>query len=382
MKGAFTAASIALAAAMLSEVPRVHAAYDLVRAWEGQTFFDGWDFYGYYDNLTNGDAIWVNESVATTDRLAYVDGNGKAILKVDNSTNVPYNEKRNTVRITTQDSFPVGSVFLLDASHVPYGCSVWPAFWTMGDQWPLGGEIDIVEIVNLMNHNQMALHALTGCSKASDSQQTGTNGSGNCTDGTGCTVLETNTNSAGAAFANAQGGVWATQFDVSGVYIWFWNRANLPANLQNPGSSIDTSGWGLPSAAWPSSTCNISNFFTAQKLVLDITLCGDWAGVPSVYNSTCSGGTTGVCYTDNVIGAGSPRYDNAYFVINYVRVYTVNGLPSSVSSSLHHSSTSTGSAPGPTPTGSISGSTGVVSNASPSLQLFFLLCAGALAVFV
>ena len=71
--------------------------------------------------------------------------------------------------------------------------------------------------VNLMNHNQMAVHALSGCTKAADSQQTGTNGNTNCTDGTGCTVLETNLNSAGAAFATAQGGTWATQFDVSGV---------------------------------------------------------------------------------------------------------------------------------------------------------------------
>lgn len=69
-----------------------------------------------------------------------------------------------------------------------------------------------------MTYNQMAVHAENGCTKASNSQQTGTNNSPNCTDGTGCTVLETNTNSAGAAFANAQGGVWATQFDVSGAF--------------------------------------------------------------------------------------------------------------------------------------------------------------------
>ena len=39
----------------------------------------------------------MNQSLATSDRLAYVDSNGKAILKVDNLTNVLYNEKRNTV---------------------------------------------------------------------------------------------------------------------------------------------------------------------------------------------------------------------------------------------------------------------------------------------
>jgi len=53
MKSTFASASIVLAAAVLSQVPGVHAAYNLVRAWEGQTFFDGWEFYGSYDNLTN-----------------------------------------------------------------------------------------------------------------------------------------------------------------------------------------------------------------------------------------------------------------------------------------------------------------------------------------
>ena len=53
MKRTIAALSIALAAVTLSEVPGVHADYSLVRAWEGQTFFEGWEFYGYYDNLTN-----------------------------------------------------------------------------------------------------------------------------------------------------------------------------------------------------------------------------------------------------------------------------------------------------------------------------------------
>jgi hypothetical protein len=62
----------------------------------------------------------------------------------------------------------------------------------------------------------MAVHAASGCTKANNSQQTGINNNANCTDGTGCTVLETNTKSVGAAFASAQGGVYAAQFDVSG----------------------------------------------------------------------------------------------------------------------------------------------------------------------
>ena len=52
-------------------------------------------------NAAQGDAIWVDQSIATNDRLAYVDNNGKAILRVDNFTNVPWNEKRNTVGSTS-----------------------------------------------------------------------------------------------------------------------------------------------------------------------------------------------------------------------------------------------------------------------------------------
>jgi hypothetical protein len=28
--------------------------FTLVKDWSGNGFFDGWDFYGNYDNLTNG----------------------------------------------------------------------------------------------------------------------------------------------------------------------------------------------------------------------------------------------------------------------------------------------------------------------------------------
>ena len=88
-------------------------------------------------------------------------------------------------------------------------------------------------------------------------------------------------------------------------------------------------------------------------------------------------------YNDNVIGAGSPRYDNAYFTINYVRVYTVDGLPSSVSSSLRHTSTLTvtNTDHTPTATGSTSGNAGVAFTVS-SLHLFFLFVVGTVAVVI
>lgn len=89
------------------------ACYDLVRDYSGQNFFQGWDWFGNWDNLTLGmcsnnvvgsrsqlsvgDVWWLDEADAMSQRLAYVNAANNAIIKVDNTSNVAFNEKRNTV---------------------------------------------------------------------------------------------------------------------------------------------------------------------------------------------------------------------------------------------------------------------------------------------
>ncbi|KAL5514171.1 hypothetical protein ACEPAG_2259 [Sanghuangporus baumii] len=309
-------------------------AYELVREYAGSTFFDRWDFYGFWDNLTLGDVNWLDRPTAFSSSLAYVDSHsGNAIIRVDNSTYVPWNDKRDSVRITSSDSYDVGSLWVLDLVHLPFGCSVWPAFWTKGPLWPNDGEIDIIEGVNLMSANQMALHTTPGCYHSTPPQQLGASNSENsdgedtsdCSTPSGCTVTETKEASFGSAFAAQGGGVWAVQFDVAGVYIWYFPRSQIPASIARLTStsgieSLDD--WGMPSAAYPNTSCDFTQSFTGQQLVFDVTLCGDWAGVDTVYDATCANaGPTGQCYTDNVIGSGS-NYDDAYFEISHLRAYT------------------------------------------------------------
>ncbi|GJE89020.1 glycoside hydrolase family 16 protein [Phanerochaete sordida] len=298
------------------------ANFSLVQDYSGTGFFDAWDFYGNFDNLTNGDVTYVNQTNATN--LAYVDPAGHVIIKVDNTSFVPYNDKRNSVRITTKDYFTPGTIWVVDAAHLPFGCSVWPSIWTKGNNWPQNGEIDIIEGVNLMTFNQMALHTQPGCLAANGTTETGQSGGGDCSVAAGCTVVEKTPNSYGEAFASVGGGVWATQFDVTGIFIWFWQRPDVPASITTATDSIDISTWGNPSAAWPASSCNIPQFFGAQQLVIDITLCGDWAGVPSIYSATCGDAATNACYLDNVINNGTAQYANAYFDLNYIRAFAVN----------------------------------------------------------
>ncbi|KII86313.1 glycoside hydrolase family 16 protein [Plicaturopsis crispa FD-325 SS-3] len=324
------------------------SAYDLVRDYSGASFFDRWAFYGSWDNLTDGDVNFLDHDDATSQRLAYTNDAGNAIIKVDNTSNVAFNNKRNSIRITSNDFYDLGSLWIIDANHIPYGCGTWPSIWSAALQtWPIGGEIDIIEAINLMSNNQMALHTTQGCTKTTPPNQTGRSGQGDCSQGSGCVVSETKPNSWGSGFAQAGGGVFAAQFDVAGIYMWFWSRPDVPASIKNSTSTsgIDISDWGSPSGAWPTSSCNITEFFTAQQLVIDITLCGVWAGVPASYNATCANhGSTGQCYADTVVGPGSPAMDNAYFELPFIRAYTTTAAaPSSTSTPTSTSGAATSS---------------------------------------
>jgi hypothetical protein len=50
-------------------------------------------------------------------------------MKVDNKSSVAFNQKRNTVRISTKDRFAVGSVWIADMLHVPFGVSLLCPLW-------------------------------------------------------------------------------------------------------------------------------------------------------------------------------------------------------------------------------------------------------------
>jgi hypothetical protein len=102
-------------------------------------------------------------------------------------------------------------------SYLHYTSQVWPAYWSVGSRWPNDGEIDIIEGINLMTANQMALHTLPGCTHSSDTNETGAMGMSDCSTPSGCIVGELQPNSYADAFAEAGGGVWATQFDVTGI---------------------------------------------------------------------------------------------------------------------------------------------------------------------
>ncbi|KAJ7302806.1 concanavalin A-like lectin/glucanase domain-containing protein [Mycena albidolilacea] len=330
---------------------RAAAAYYPLIEYSGTTFFDGFDFYGAIDNTTWGNVTYVDAADANAESLAYVNGAGNAIIKVDNSSTVLEAgiQYRKSVRLTSKYKFEIGTLFIIDALHMPYGCSVWPSIWLNGvlepgQVWPAAGEIDLIEAINLFDHNQMALHSYAGCVQPANVTQMGHTLIHDCNDTTasGCTVAETKPNSFGAGFAGNGGGAFGLQFDVAGVFMWFWPRPSIPASITQatPTGTMDLTDWGMPSAAYPAAGCNITEFFPAQELVVDITLCGLWAGIPDVYAGDCPG----TCFGNNIAGNGS-NYANAYFEIPAIRTYTIDaGVAASASASA--APQTTGSASG------------------------------------
>lgn len=342
---------------------QIHAIYVSLREYAGSTFFDGWDYYANVDNTTWGYVNYVNQADGVANRLTYINSANNAIIKVDNTTTIAPAQvvNRNSVRLTTKDSYGVGTLWIIDVVHLPYGCTVWPSFWSyIGDNliWPRGGEIDIIEAINLMSHNQVALHTTLGCTApaANASQrQTGQLIQGDCSLGQGCIVAETKPNSYGQSFAQAGGGVWALQMDVAGIFVWYWSRPDIPASIKSATSTsnMDTTTFGMPSASYPASTCNITEYFAPQKLVLLTTLCGVWAGVPSIYASTCPGSCI-----DMVVGNGS-NFADAFFEISYLRTYALQGLAASQSGSPSSGSATTTTTTVATVTPTQAGSGGV-----------------------
>ncbi|KAJ7903763.1 hypothetical protein B0H14DRAFT_3680757 [Mycena olivaceomarginata] len=138
------------------------SCYSIVDNFSGLTFFDNWDFHVNHDILTLGDVVSLNEADVFTQELALVNAARDVIITVDNFSNLPFNQKRNSVRITTKASYSLTVGLILPRKLVDYrhrtsafGCSTGPT-------WRAGGQIDIIEGINLETSNQVALHTATG----------------------------------------------------------------------------------------------------------------------------------------------------------------------------------------------------------------------------
>ncbi|KAF8810090.1 glycoside hydrolase family 16 protein [Phlegmacium glaucopus] len=287
--------------------------------YSGQNFFDRWDFFSFPDP-TNGNVNFVNRTTAFANGLVYIQDDGSVIMKADNTSSLASGVFRDSVRITSQTSYDTG-LFILDLNRAPWGCAVWPAFWTVGSDWPANGEIDILEGVHDDQHNQIAWHTAPGCELNPNVTFSGTMNALNgvnltscdakLNSNSGCDVTEWSRASYGPLFEASGGGVIAMKWDENDISVWSFFRAAVPADITQ--GSPDPSEWGIPSATLSNSSCHIGQFFSNHSIVFDITFCGDWAG-----SSYATSGCPGTCAERLMDGA---NFVNASWSINSLKVY-------------------------------------------------------------
>ncbi|KAF8585955.1 glycoside hydrolase family 16 protein [Ramaria rubella] len=288
----------------------------------GQSFFDSFEF-STFDDPTHGRVNYVSKEDAIDKNLAYVSGN-KFVMRADYTNKVlPTARGRKSVRIQSSASY-ADSIVVLDLSHMPEGCSTWPAFWTISavGPWPQGGEIDIIEGVNIDNSNLASLHTTPNCTMPNVRFMTGESTSTDCdinfNFNQGCGVNLETPFTYGSGFNNFGGGWYVMQRTANdGVSIWFWNRYDVTApDAVKSGKPIlqPDFTWGLPAAYFPfTPTCN-ADHFDAHQIIFDDTFCGDFAGA-RYPTSGCPG--TCVDFVDN----NPEAFTDAYWEINSLRVY-------------------------------------------------------------
>lgn len=233
----------------------------------------------------------------------------------------PFRDPHFSVRITSNKTYNNG-LFILDLYSMPHGCSVWPAWWSVGADWPNNGEIDVIEGANNQATNQYTLHTGPGCTLDSAPQAVtknittgapeafsahvlGTTCESSGADNDGCGFIDTDTTSYGHGFNDVGGGVYAHEWTDSGISMWHFARSDIPADISagNP----DPTTWGPPAAFFSSATCNIGEHFVNHNLVFDITLCGGFAG--ALYPTSGCPGTCAEAVAD------PSNFDRAFYFV-------------------------------------------------------------------
>lgn len=139
----------------------VSAQYAMLKEYAGQTFFDDWNFYDnctcliplasiwrslhslfnsrqpdqwkckvwcpdefWLSQLPNACFSYLSAKDAASQQLAFINSQGNAIMKVDNTSTVKFPDRRNSIRVNTKDRYTIGTLWVADMLHTPFGVSL------------------------------------------------------------------------------------------------------------------------------------------------------------------------------------------------------------------------------------------------------------------
>jgi hypothetical protein len=281
---------------------------------QGATFFDEWNFL--LNEPNSGAAQYLPKDQALAQRVVEATA-GAAIIRSGPKGD---NLKRTSAKLETTRKW---KYFLATTkfSHVPWGCGVWPAFWTHSPDvaWPNGGELDILEFANEIGSrssfhvgqsNRCQLNSAElnkpGCAAIPDAEYDFT-GHYDCItaypEHIGCAPNKLPLLS-GQELAS-QPSVVAVEWTEDYIKIFRIPEAEIPNDLNSNIPQPDTwDQWVVtyyPFAASersvPGSCPNPANLMAAQQIVISLGFCGDWASKVWINSTMCAnkpGGTATV----------------------------------------------------------------------------------------
>ncbi|KAJ5316507.1 hypothetical protein PENANT_c019G00547 [Penicillium antarcticum] len=316
--------------ALLSS-PVAATSYSLVETWQGKNFLDYFNFHTGSDP-TNGYVNYLDKASAESAGLVKVTDSGSVYLGVDHTTTLDPNGKgRDSVRIGSKKYYDQ-SLVIADIAHMPGSvCGTWPAFWSVGKNWPGDGEIDIIEGVNLQDHNEIVMHTAGTCS-LTDTDMTGVVNATGCGEdlGTVGCVIEGHKGSYGTSFNGQGGGVYAMQWTDEFLKIWYFPRSSIPASITS--GKPDVTKFGTPMALVKES-CDVANAFKAQSFIFDVTFCGDWAGGVFGDSGCPMSDSDSFQSCHNFVANHPAQYEQSYWEINSVKIYQTSVEETAVVSS-------------------------------------------------
>ncbi|KAI0762600.1 2 beta-glucan [Fomes fomentarius] len=299
------------------------ATYNLKDKFVGQDFLTGFSHQAIADP-THGRVNYVDQQTALAQNLTFATDTS-FIMRADSfNTLDPAGPGRNSVRVRSNNAYTT-HVSVFNIRHMPTGCGTWPAAWEVDEaNWPNKGEVDILEGTNDIEPNQLTLHTSANCLQpATGRDMSGVPILNDCdvaaNGNSGCSVQASKPNSYGKSFNAVGGGFYASERTSSFIKVWFWarNDPTVPADVVNAGGAVNTDAWGQPSAVFVSDQCDINAHFGAHNIIINLTFCGDWAGLPLFFNER--GGCPGDCNT--FVNQNPGAFAEAFWDIAGVHVY-------------------------------------------------------------
>lgn len=332
----------------IAPAPSPAGDYKLDWSAEGESFFSGFDFMWRDDN--HGSAQYM----PTYDKAleaGVVEAYGThAILRTGKASS-QYQWKRQSAKIATNKSWK-HFLAMMKFSHVPYGCGVWPALFTLAPEypWPDGGEVDILEYVNTGN-SRSSFHTAEDCTlKPEAFGQYLPMPDLNRMDYACKTAYPKHLGCApnkwersGKAWSHSPG-VIALERTEDYLKIFAIPEAEIPADIESDAPNPDSwDRWLFAFYPFTASGCS-KNVMQAQQLVMQINMCGDWAGKVFGDDHKCHAktGWTNKCRNVDPLAEYAPEEDcctqfiwdedgkygtddylaeTAFFNISYMKVY-------------------------------------------------------------